>query len=115
MPKRSYRKRRKSSNSSSAEEEDVLSKVTDIKGTQKHRCKRGGINALSLAVGRIVSQEEALTGNVLSKSFSKSTDTSQEKYGLQVGSVFSAESNQKEEDHLMNSYIKEELAKRRGL
>ena len=116
MSSRSYRKRKKSSSSAPESDEELPSKVSEIKEVQKFRCKRGGINAVSLAVGRIVSTEETLTGNVFGKpSTSKPSDSQQEKYGLQVGSVFSAESNHREEDQLMNHYIKEELAKRRGI
>ena len=115
MSSRSYRKRKKSSSSAHDSDEELPSKVSEIKEVQKFRCKRGGINAVSLAVGRIVSTEETLTGNVFGKAAtSKQTDNQQEKYGLQVGNVFSAESNHREEDQLMNHYIKEELAKRRG-
>ena len=115
MSSRSYRKRKKSSCSAHDSDEELPSKVSEIKEVQKFRCKRGGINAVSLAVGRIVSTEETLTGNVFGKAAtSKQTDSQQEKYGLQVGNVFSAESNHREEDQLMNHYIKEELAKRRG-
>ena len=116
MSSRSYRKRKKSSSSAHDSDEELPSKVSEIKEVQKYRCKRSGINAVSLAVGRIVSTEETLTGDVFGKSSSsKQTDSQQEKYGLQVGNVFSAESNHREEDQLMNHYIKEELAKRRGI
>ena len=114
--RKQYRKRKKSSSSASESDEELPSKVSEIKEVQRFRSKRGGINAVSLAVGRIVSTEETLTGNVFGKpSASKPADNQQEKYGLQVGSVFSAESNHREEDQLMNHYIKEELAKRRGI
>lgn len=116
MSKRGYRKRKKSSSSASESDGELPSKVSEIKEVQKFRCKRGGINAISLAAGRIVSAEETLTGNVFGRpSSSKSSDNQQSKYGLQVGSVFSAESNHREEDQLMNQYIKDELAKRRGM
>ena len=115
MSRRSYRKRKKSSSSTHDSDEEIPTKVSEIKEVQKFRNKRGGINAVSLAVGRIVTPEETLTGNVFIKSSaSKPSDSQQDKYGLQVGSVFSAESNHREEDQLMNHYIKEELAKRRG-
>ena len=118
MSKRSYRKRRKSSSSNSGEEEDkdeLVSKVSEIKDVQRFRSKRGGINAISLAVGRVVSREEELAGIVFSSSSgSKKNEDSKQKYGLQVGNAFSAESNHREEDQLMNRYIEDELAKRRG-
>ena len=116
MTSRSYRKRKKSSSSNSdVDSAELPQKVSGIKDVQKIRCKRGGINAISLAVGRIVSNEEVLSGKVFGHSSStKSSENSDERYGLQVGNTFYAESNQKEEDHIMHRYIEDELAKRRG-
>ena len=116
MNSRSYRKRKKSSSSNSdVDTEELPQKVSEIKDVQKIRCKRGGINAISLAVGRIVSNEELISGNIFGQSSSsKSVEQSNERYGLQVGNTFSAESNQKEEDHIMHRYIEDQLAKRRG-
>ena len=116
MTSRSYRKRKKSSSSNSdVDSAELPQKVSGIKDVQKIRCKRGGINAISLAVGRIVSNEEVLPGKVFGHSSStKSSENSDERYGLQVGNTFYAESNQKEEDHIMHRYIEDELAKRRG-
>ena len=114
MNSRKYRKRRKSSTDDESEGEnssDRSKKLSEVKDVQQMRCKRGGINALSLAAGRIVTAEEELSGKVFTKS---TAPKEKERYGLQVGNTFFAESNQKEEDQLMNRYIQEELAKRRG-
>ena len=62
--KKVYRKRRLTDDSSGSDTDD---KVSKIKSEQNLRCRRGGINAVSLAVGRIVSEEEILSGNVMKK------------------------------------------------
>ena len=113
MSSRKYRKRKKSSSDDDSEgETDRSIKLSDVKDAQQMRCKRGGINALSLAAGRIVTAEEEVSGKVFTKATSAPKE--KEKYGLQVGNAFFAESNQKEDEQLMNVYIQEELAKRRG-
>ena len=113
MKRRPYRKRKVSS-SESDEDDSSHRKVSDIKEDQQLRCKRGGISAVSLATGRIVSKEEEISGSIFRASSKVNTKGSGEKYGLQVGNAFSAESHHKEEDQLMGRYIKDELAKRRG-
>lgn len=118
MKRRKYRKREVEPDDHEDEksgEDELNDKLSEIKEEQKFRGKSRGISAVALALGKPVNLEQEISGDPFKlKSGGGLTDIRRDKCGLQVGSSFSAETNHRDDDQLMQRYIEQELAKKKG-
>jgi len=116
MKRRKYRKKEvEPEDDEEKGEEELNDKLSEIKEEQKFRGKSRGISAVALALGKPVNLEQEITGDPFKlKSGGGLTDIRKDRCGLQVGSSFSAETNHRDDDQLMQRYIQQELAKKKG-
>ncbi|CAL1275513.1 unnamed protein product [Larinioides sclopetarius] len=121
------RTKRNSSDSDDEKEEGNMSELLeDAKELRKLRKRPNGISAIGLALGKKLSNEEELvtddpfklkTGGFIDmKALNRKGRTGTEELdAVNLGSVFSAETNRRDEDADMMKYIEEELQKRKGI
>ncbi|GFS69732.1 telomere length and silencing protein 1 homolog [Nephila pilipes] len=118
-------KRQSSGSEDEKEEESMSSLLEDAKELRKLRKRPNGVSAVGLALGKKLSNEEELTsddpfklktgGFIDMKALNrKGKSGTEELDAVNLGSVFSAETNRRDEDADMMKYIEEELQKRKG-
>ncbi|GFR06392.1 telomere length and silencing protein 1 homolog [Trichonephila clavata] len=120
------RTKRQSSGSEDEKEEDSMSSLLeDAKELRKLRKRPNGVSAIGLALGKKLSNEEELIANdpfklktggfIDMKALNRRGKSGAEELdAVNLGSVFSAETNRRDEDADMMKYIEEELQKRKG-
>ncbi|XP_054712538.1 splicing factor C9orf78-like [Uloborus diversus] len=124
--KKCLRSKKASSESEDEKEEDMSALLEDAKELRKLRKRANGVSAVGLALGKKLTVQEELTvddpfklktgGFIDMKSLKgKGKIGGDELDAVHLGSVFSAETNRRDEDADMMKYIEEELGKRKGL
>ncbi|KFM63425.1 hypothetical protein X975_15992, partial [Stegodyphus mimosarum] len=120
------RLKRASSESEDEKEEDMSELLEDAKELRKLRRRPHGVSAIGLALGKKLSTQEELisdhdpfklkTGGFIDMKALKGKGKTgvEELDAVNLGSVFSAETNRRDEDADMMKYIEEELSKRKG-
>ncbi|GIY91910.1 telomere length and silencing protein 1 homolog [Caerostris extrusa] len=117
--------KRNSSDSEDEKEENMSTLLEDAKELRKLRKRQNGVSAVGLALGKKLSNEEELivddpfklkTGGFIDmKAMNRRGRTGTEELdAVNLGSVFSAETNRRDEDADMMKYIEEELHKIKG-
>ncbi|GIY40637.1 telomere length and silencing protein 1 homolog [Caerostris darwini] len=117
--------KRNSSDSEDEKEENMTTLLEDAKELRKLRKRQNGVSAVGLALGKKLSNEEELivddpfklkTGGFIDmKAMNRRGRTGTEELdAVNLGSVFSAETNRRDEDADMMKYIEEELHKIKG-
>ncbi|KAG8180084.1 hypothetical protein JTE90_027864 [Oedothorax gibbosus] len=119
-------KKNSSESEDEKEETDVSTILEDAKELRKLRKKPNGVSAIGLALGKKLTNEEELiaddpfklkTGGFIDmKALNRRNKVGTEELdAVNLGSVFSAETNRRDEDADMMKYIEEELNKRKGV
>nr|XP_015929052.1 telomere length and silencing protein 1 homolog isoform X2 [Parasteatoda tepidariorum] len=114
------------SDSEDDKDDDMSSVLEDAKEIRKLRKRPNGVSVIGLALGKKLTTEEELivsdpfklkTGGFIDMKALKGKGKSgvEELDAVHLGSVFSAETNRRDEDADMMKYIDEELNKRKGV
>ena len=121
MGKRNYRRKQEVEESDEEEsEEQVNDRLEERKELQKFRQKQRGVSAAELAVGTKLAPEEQIekdpfklkTGGLVDLKGISTSDA--EAVPKNLGTAFSTETNQLDEDVQMLKYIDEQIKKKRG-
>lgn len=119
-------KRASSESEEEKEDEDMSTLLEDAKELRKLRKRPNGVSAIGLALGKKLSTQEELiaedpfklkTGGFIDMKVLKGKGkvAGDDLDAVNLGSVFSAETNRRDEDADMMKYIEEELSKRKGM